>query len=333
MYQYSPSAASEDAVEHAQVLEDLQSSLGASEPSGVSDDLTVEPTHMPSTRRTMFSFILQAGDSLPPLYGIPLTRNDLQIKDVRRDLDSIYVVATSLSVFAVKNQFDVNVTGLKSSPNKNKKQLRALNNFFCYNKCYVWYYFKLGNCISAGKIFVLYAVTKGAPIGQIRRNFLVDVLQQSAVGLDRHSRSDTHNISCFNPADKRRTIRVLHDDWPTLTAKMDEILEKQTFQNSNKICKLLFYSAMHGLQDTRVQQTLGETAVDLISTHLQVDINSPKILLVTVDVSVNVISRDKEALLVDCTLLKQFLKCKFIREPMTVSFYRKYNIVGLSQFT
>lgn len=186
--------------------------------------------------------------------------------------------------------------------------------------------------MGSGKIFVLFAVRNGTPIGDIRKNFLVDVLKRSAAGLNRHSRSDAHNIAGFNPDDERRGIRIHQEDWPFIAGNVDETLETESFQNSNGIEKLLFYSAVHGMQNTRGEK-LGDAAVKHIQRRLQVDITSPKILLITVDVSVNINSRDREALLVDASCLKQVLQCNEIRQPMTLAQYNKYNVVGVSQFT
>lgn len=252
---------------------------------------------------------------------------------MRRDIDSIHVVVTSLTAFDIPDVFNVNIGGLKASPDENKKQLRALSSFFgLQQKHYTWFHFQFGTFMGANKIFVLFAVEKGTPVSEIRRKFLIDVLQPSAKGLSRHSRSDAHNISGFDLEDVSRSLRIFNDDWKHISKKIEEILECQTFQKDNNITKMFFYSALHGLQNSRGDR-VGDAVIELIRGRLQIDINSTKILMVTADVSININSKDKEALLVDVSDMKALLKCKDIRPPMNMAVYEKYNIKGLSQFT
>ncbi|XP_031776835.1 uncharacterized protein LOC116415781 [Nasonia vitripennis] len=60
-------------------------------------------------------------DELPELHGVPVTREYLRERDFRRDIDSIYVLTSSLTSFELNDVLDLHVGGVKSFPDKNKK--------------------------------------------------------------------------------------------------------------------------------------------------------------------------------------------------------------------
>ncbi|XP_031780611.1 uncharacterized protein LOC116416388 [Nasonia vitripennis] len=187
--------------------------------------------------------------------------------------------------------------------------------------------------MGSGKIFVLFAVRKGTSVGHVRnKHFMTNVLRTSAEGLSRHSRSDAHNIANFDVDDAARGIRIHHEDWPFIAGNVNANLERSDFLAVNRIARLLFYSAVHGIQNTRTQQ-LGDAAERLLSGRLQINLRSPHILRLTVDVSVNIDSPDRKALLVDVSRIKEELICDEIKKPIVIATYAKYNVQGLSRFT
>lgn len=252
-----------------------------------------------------------------------MSRDEIADIDVKRDIDSVVAIASSLTAFRLIDVFDVQTSGIKSSPDQNQKQLRSLNNLYQYDeKLFRWYQFRLGGCMGAGKIYVLFAAKIKTPVKPIRQVFLLEVLKVAAQELDHNSRSDAHNLSGVHPEDDDRSIRIFHEDWQQITCKIDIILRSNVFQEKYGIEKILFYSAIHGMQHIAENGQLGNQLYYLLTQRLQVDVRSDKIVMIAADVSVNIKSKAGEALLVDFSKPKTLMnKFDNMRPPLDLQVY------------